>query len=366
VHLLSTVGALILHGFLQVCRALTACAIKLFGLLVRAYRIVKSFIGRLLNWQVPDYTRVGLWLQVILLWFSILWLYVLPIVPGEAVVALGILAICVTVRPDSSIPERVVWVGIAVFLMVLEFGAITNDRAASDAKYFADRQRQTVEFNDMMGHFFSIFNQGKENLNATVTKADGVLKATKEVASLAKENLENITGGDTYAYVVPETFGVNSKGQLPFWIYSKGKNVLTGVSVQFVSVYGNSGTGDHVQEIKDTPTEEVGTLHGGQARMLKTTITPLAGLRLVPPDGVDWYILTIYSQNFTVNESLEIRKGKYLLPWAYQLNINRQVTIPCPKGEQPSGPNQDCRRPRLLEFRRWSDDRGEGMPDPRP
>jgi hypothetical protein len=195
----------------------------------------------------------------------------------------------------------------------------------------------------------------RDTINSTITHVDGVLKTTKSVASLAKKNLENLTGADTYAYIVPDNFGV-PKDQLSFTIYSKGPNTLTGVNLRFRNIINAFRDPEHVHFLKDALLEDVGTLRHSAQRPLTTTITPLVG------PTPDWWIVTIDSQNATVSESLQIRKGKGQSRWAwrYSLQQMRAVVVPCPKGTTGNPPNNECWKDIALDSPPgWSDGSSE-------
>ena len=278
---------------------------------------------------------------------------------GYCVALLGVVGVLVPwlMGEKMGTKQKVLWATVMIVLTGFELWAIKGDGKERDAEQAFTRCEEQNRFEGIVNNLNKGIAVSKTQYDSTITHVDGVLKTTQTVASLAKENLEDVTGGDTYAYVVPEVFGVNDKKELPFHIYSKGKNILTGVSVRFIDLNNNFATADHVQEIRSWPTEEVGTLHPGEGKLLKTAFVPQMNLRN-PTGGDPWYQITIYSQNFTVYEKLELRQGKYL-PWEYSFGLSQMKVIPCSKGLQPSGPNNECKKQTWFYDRPYDTDEGK-------
>jgi len=159
------------------------------------------------------------------------------------------------------------------------------------------------------------------------------------------KRLENIssaqTGGESYAYVVPQVEAAQLKIHLVTW--NAGKNSLNGVALKLVNSRAFSdGT------LEDQPYIDVGVLAPNGFRELEETIVPH-----LDKSGVDTYIAYISAQNGMVTEILQFRKGRYAVPWAYKFRVEKQLPV---SGHPNAFTNL------VLQSRGWSDDLGEGKP----
>jgi len=176
-------------------------------------------------------------------------------------------------------------------------------------------------------------------LNTTLQQQ--LITSTQTITSLSRENLAAVTGGDSYAYVTPQTgAGVPN---LPLAIHNYGKNTLTGV---FITMFrGRELLAPGFSAFKYIT---VGTLSAHETRLLNATITPsLDGL------AADGYQMQISAQNGTVRENLWFRPGKDGFPWAYLFVVDKSIELPNQKGD-PAGTTRYANK--VLEKREWSDD----------
>jgi hypothetical protein len=150
----------------------------------------------------------------------------------------------------------------------------------------------------------------------------------------ARETQTLLTGGDGYAYVVPQT----KAPDLPLTIYNPGEHALPGVAVEIVDMNFDHGIPPTLPEI------EVGTIPAHRSRLLKASFTPTPGA-----DGEASYMFLISAANGLVTQSMQFRRGGYALPWAYKFVVVRQIRIDDQHG-----------RGETLKMQGWSDDLGEG------
>ena len=236
----------------------------------------------------------------------------IPPSPGIAVGVLGLVAVVMTVRAEDEWgrTERIAWLLLALCLMVVEIRAIQFDRSRQDALEAQNRKDETERFSEVL-------KDNREKFDATMSRTGEILGTTQRVGELAQENLENTTGGKSFAAVTPQVWS----GTVPISlsIYNYGKQTLTGVTV---SIYG-SDAWHKPRGFFEAPTIDVGTLHAGEMKLLKETITPTdSGAR----DGglkMDSFQLYISAQNFTVVEHLLFREGKQI-PWTFRYIVTRQ------------------------------------------
>ena len=143
--------------------------------------------------------------------------YIFPPPPGYSVAALGVFAVVMTLvlpkEPNKS--QRVAWIVGACVLTVFEMWAISHDRKVQEAN-----------FNTITGGLTNTLNESKEALQ----KANANLETTEQVAQLTRENLESITGGESYCVLA----FVPGQGFLVF--IHKGEFPLYGVAARIVTL----------------------------------------------------------------------------------------------------------------------------------
>ena len=151
-----------------------------------AYR----WLGKGMRFPIPNYTRWGLYPQALVLVVCYSYWKLFQIIPGVSIAALGFAAVIMTVRAEKfSHTERVVWVFLGFLLMVVEVRTLYQDRQDSDQRNRVEDAREEAKFETTL-HAFEVQER----------QAQALLKTTQTTANLAKENLENVTGGDSYLY----------------------------------------------------------------------------------------------------------------------------------------------------------------------
>jgi len=128
-----------------------------------------DFTKSLFLWEVPKYTRVGLYTQILtamLLYVS--WIF-LPLIPGLAIAGLGFVAVVMTVRADKfPICERVVWVMLGFFLLTAEVRTLYLDRIANEAQQHAEREEQQKRFSETLDGFSRVITQNQREFETTL------------------------------------------------------------------------------------------------------------------------------------------------------------------------------------------------------
>lgn len=130
-----------------------------------------------------------------------------------------------------------------------------------------------------------------------------------------RETLNNITGGNSYAYVAVQEHAATAIG-VPLAVRNEGKYILTGVTVQIIRTAAPPNTWD----VESGPQVVVGTLYPGEIRMINTRIKPDIGV-----DGIDHYWLFIAAQNGMISQMIYFRPRKdgKQLPWAFRSVVSR-------------------------------------------
>jgi hypothetical protein len=284
---------------------------------------------------------IPLWLAASAL--SIYWYYCVPS-PGKAVGALAVVAGIMSVR-EIKVLGKISWVVILIFMLLIEFRSIDQDRAENDKKQkdFFESQRKGFEsISKQAGTNFSATTSG---LTAAIEGLNSVLGTTRGVATIAKKNLAAISGGDSFAYLIPhigstektyELIGLLHPGAylgFNMSIENQGDQPLTGVNV----------TISHI--VKMATAKERGIMDNGVLKPIDMgTIAPHTGLNfpgyLAPEmgeDGVANYMVYISAQNGVSTETLSFRQSKDLKNYAYKLFVQRTVMGKRRRGDVRNG-----------------------------
>jgi hypothetical protein len=232
--------------------------------------------------------------------------YVFPPPPGYSVALLGALAIVMTfVLPkEPSKGEKAGWIFIAFLLMAWEMWAISHDRKEQDAHFSQIVQGLTATI---------------QNNQAVLTQAGQILQETQQVENLTHENLENITGGESFAIITPHVF--SGLVPIPLSVRNFGRQTLTGVTIAI--------RGERAWDFEHDPYSmyeaeasaiNIGSLHPREIKVLPETITPDLGVGL---GELKHYQVDVSAQNFTVTEDLFFKKGKHI-PWDFKYIVTKQ------------------------------------------
>jgi len=302
------------------------------------------------RWDKSDTWGVVFLVPIMLL---ALWAAASPRSVGWSIGLLTFVVAAASIRLDMKgmkWPERVGWIAVFFIFTYLELAAIDRN----DKQNLADRKVQNEQFNSITQELTESLKTSRSQYETTINHVDDVSKTTRSVAKLAKENLENVTGANTYPYIVPDTFGV-PKDELGFMVYSKGPNTLTGITVRIENLLNFYREPEHLHFLKEAIVEDVGTLHHSGQRRLKATIKPN-----VDPvrDTSDTWHVTIDSQSASIQETVEVKKGTGQSPWMWRyLVLQVWIPAPCPKGVVGGNPpNNECFNHVLLKpLTPWSD-----------
>lgn len=188
-------------------------------------------------YSIPQYSRWGFYPQVIFVLVALMWFQYRPEWsiqgPGVAMAFLAIAAIVMAVRgSDSTRMEGVFWIVISVCLFWGEMHFISVERKAHDVEQAELRQREENTGREQTRAFGQLIKEGNQ-----------LLKSLDAETALTAKNLEHITGGDGYCWLVPVTplpvaLGGDPKYQSGnYWqlaLKNSGKVVLPTCDVRFM------------------------------------------------------------------------------------------------------------------------------------
>ncbi|MDQ2710675.1 MAG: hypothetical protein M3Y24_00320 [Acidobacteriota bacterium] len=290
-------------------------------------------------------------------WLSILRLFKVPHPPvGLYIGALAFVAAIVTIWPPDNVWSKAGWFLVFGGFLVLEITTLYQQRAEDVMTANKNRMDEDDRFakvlKNQQENFTEVLRKDREQFQSTVTHVDSV-------ARLAQESLANITGKNSFPYIVPQTH--SGTETIPLFMWDHGRHLLSGVTFT-IKKWGSDG-------ILTFPEMDVGVLHPGWGRPLKAQITP-------HPDtssGIDSYDVEMYTQSEFFTEVLQFRKGRNQLRWAYQYWVQRHLIGDEAKRtalqlKLSNAPNANFSLTiTVLSTKGWSDDLGDGRPStPKP
>src|ERR1022692_4205608 len=119
-----------------------------------------------------------------------LWVFHWPPNVGLCIALLAVAAVVMTTRDQPMRRrEKICWIGLAFVLFLGEIYAMQTRQSDDAAARIAEDNRLA-----------EILRQSQQQFEATMKKTGDVLDTTQKVAGLAKDSLNNLTGGGSVAY----------------------------------------------------------------------------------------------------------------------------------------------------------------------
>lgn len=303
----------------------TRVFLSLWGKLAIATRRVAFVTRKILLWEVPHYDRWGMYTQfsvAIVCWF--IWrAFDFALAPGDAVTALAVVAVIITIRAkDFTFIEQVGWMVIAVFLFRSETTIIHRDRDRVFQQQQVELERQASRFEETLSSFKELHDQNGVELN----KTNSLLKDTDK-------SLLYITGGNDFGYVLPSENHLRADG-FSIRLYHDGPEQLTGVTVRVEKVLRDCAWPPK-RDIPCTVTLDEGVMHPFQMGTIGPTTSVLIPQMIEPSavaNGLSHYRIEIAAQNGIVMEQLWFRHAANGRGWAFKYLVYRDA-----KGKRERG-----------------------------
>lgn len=236
--------------------------------------------------------------------------------PGYAVGTLAVLAAAMSIHPNMRGWQKALWMLLMGACLWIEIQAINIDRQQNEKKIAVARDEEREKFQAIADGIQRSIDTSQQQFNATTSRTNKVLSETNHV-------LDNVTGGDSYAVVLPSTYGEDV--DLPLMIENHGDNVLTGVNVMIT--WQGAFAGKVPPFILDAVNRRanVGTIAPGQRQWLNMTLhTPALVDVGQNAEHVLCAYVDIYAQNFVSVEFLYFKKQDN--KWLFKYGIYRQFT----------------------------------------
>lgn len=234
--------------------------------------------------------------------------------------------------------ERSLWAAILIVFAIIEVNAIHKDNVERDLKRSSADQALAASFQKI-----------GEGISASITASQNQFKATM---GRTESVLTSITGGNSYAVVMPMVRTGRSDQGLALAAENHGDKILTGVSATLYDT-GLWIAFTHESIIKSVNSRiPIGTLHPGERLVLGTQINPEQFMRMDEGESHPFRVfIFITAQNYTFQEYLDFKKGTDGF-WLYRYKLFRQS--PIVNGTHYVKP--PMRAPRLIEAADWSSD----------
>jgi hypothetical protein len=187
-------------------------------------RRVSSFLIAFLLCPVPHIDRWGLYPPAIFIVVCYAYWRLWAVYPGYCVAALGFAAVIIAVRADKfGLAESVIWVFIGAFLVFGEIRVLYTDRVRSDREQAEERKRSDDRFQNTVDGFTTVLASQKVMLNKVL-----------QTNQLAEQSLSDITGGESYCYLVFSNESPDKRTILLMAV-AKGQSPLRDVNARLVN-----------------------------------------------------------------------------------------------------------------------------------
>lgn len=236
---------------------------------------------------------------------------------GVYIAIMGLVIALMALPKEPSGIEKFLWIIIITGLMFAEIKNIYRTDVA-----------QVQTFQSILGGLKET-NEGLQGTARGIRDAVQGISTTSSkisaVGDLAKQNLENVTGGRSFAAVTPQVW--SGLVPMPLTIYNYGKQTLTGVTVTIRGPeawdFLKNPRNPYSMYEAEASAINVGTLHPREMKVLSHAISPTVQGLKEGNSEVAQYQLDISAQNFTVTEYLLFKKG-VRVPWDFKYTVTRQ------------------------------------------
>jgi hypothetical protein len=249
---------------------------------------------------------------------------------GVFIGALGLLGVLAPLlREHIGRTEKAVWTIVLTVCLILELRSIHLEEVKHDREQDFAVCQQLHSFQAIADTLGAAVTSGQKQYDTTIQHLDKVLGTTQAVAEISKKNLDSVSGGRSYAYIVPQV--TNSGYDYAMAISNGGPNVLTGIEVRIAKII----KGDCDYFLKRKPGTYVMDCTFDDGPMHPIAVGSLSGhetvempsLMDVGPDGSAKYLITITAQNGHSIEFLQFRKAASGTGAAFKISVARTISV---------------------------------------
>ena len=98
--------------------------------------------------------------------------------------------------------QKAIWMLLIGSFLLVELKAIRKDKIDYDSQQTQLRIEEAAHFSKIGQGIEQTIHQSQSQFNATMTSADNLISRTAALAKLSKENIDAVTGGETYCYLL--------------------------------------------------------------------------------------------------------------------------------------------------------------------
>jgi hypothetical protein len=215
--------------------------------------------------------------------------------------------------------KKAAWSIAVLVLVLLEIRSTKLDRDEHNAEQQAALCEQTNRFDAIAKKLETDTFSNQQHFERTMAEEDGILSRTERVGSLAEKNLRNVTGGTSFAYLVP--FSTLSDGSTLI-LHNDGAEVLSSVVVTISRVTNSCVLEAHATctqalDPYAPPPVEIGTAGPHARKPISQPIYSSSG------GGGSLYRIRIDAQNGPSIEQIWLRRSAVHYGFAYRYNVLR-------------------------------------------
>lgn len=161
------------------------------------------------------------WVPIAAALLALGWWYLYVPSPGKAVAALAVAAAVMSLRPEAKGLERSVWMLVLCGFLSLELRAIDKDRVEQNDAHAQEMERSRQSLQKIKDAIDTSIANAKLDFAKT-------MKSMGQLVGISKEAVNEITGGDSFAFVRPIDFGFGTQ----LAIYIHGTHIVRDVMYQ--------------------------------------------------------------------------------------------------------------------------------------
>lgn len=238
--------------------------------------------------------------------------------PGVSVAILGAMAVIMSIGPRMRWPEKTAWMVLIFAMLLAEIHSIRFDRATNDAAQEKIRDAENKKFDTIAQGLKDSIDVSKAQYGSTIDHVNRVLDKTQQAADLAKESVENITGGKAYlvlTQLMPLPEKVNP--QLSWTAFILGNRTVWDVQVQeFEEPNQPQGWPNR--------TINLGPVSSKWSQNLLSESMPSR-------DKVNVYHFTVMSRNMITTEEVKLRFDPSMNEWEGRWKVEGLASSPFTK-----------------------------------
>ena len=252
--------------------------------------------------------------------------------PGVAVAVVALLAAAMSIHNHMRGSHKAVWMILMGAFLSLEMVAIVHERKVQAEQQKTALREEREQFARIGKELENSISTSQTEFNETMLRSDRLLKS--------------VTGGDSYAVLLPYT--PYQGKELPLFVENRGPNTLSGVTV---TIHSQGAWTPGMMELLTSENDKrvvVGTLASKERQLITARLLPdslMTGNTDTDGRKIHTAFVLITAQNFSVEEYLFLKQVPgdqwQKEKWVYRYMVFRDM---------------NTKKRQTLEETDWSDD----------